>query len=218
MSIPVNCWRFVYRGALPNGEVWQTGVWLQGSAPSSNAAALALAQTEFNSEGTNTPSSFWNAFKSHTGAGVTLTAVLVYSYPNGGTVAQYVGQSTGTALLGTGAGGVCPNQVSMCMSLLTGQSGRSYRGRMYLPPIISSELTVNGLWTSGTTTSITTAWATKFTDFNVAAGFGKVVVVSQKHTSATQVLQIRTDFRPDVQRRRANRVQNIGAVTQPVTP
>jgi hypothetical protein len=208
----------VYRGALPNGEVWQTGFWFTGSAPTSNAGAAAVAQAEFSSEGTTTSSSFWNVFKSHTPSSVTLTAVIVYSYPNGGTQAQFIGQSAGTPLAGTGATTALPNQVSMCMSLLTGQAGRSYRGRMYLPPLLGAEVTATGLWVTTTAASIANVWGVKFTNFNAASGFGKVAVVSQKRTSATQVLQLRIDYRPDVQRRRANRMTNIGSTVANVTP
>lgn len=218
MAVPAGCWRIVYRGSLPNGERWQTGFWLQGNEPTSNLEAQNAAQIEFDSEGTTTGSSLWNVIKAFLNPAVTLDLVTVYSYPAGGTTAQYIGSSTGSPHVGAASGNIAPNQVCMVASLLTGQAGRSYRGRMYLPVGISTWSATTGFFTSSNMTNVATALATKFTDFNAASGEGKVVVVSQTRTVATQVLSVRVDSRPDIQRRRADRTTGITSVSETVTP
>ncbi len=218
MAIPADCWRIVYKGRNLNGEVWQTGFWLQGNAPTSNATAQIAADLEMNAEATATASSFWNVFKAQIGPAITLDNVTVYSYPAGGTTAQFVGVSTHAPLVGTAASTYLPNQIAMCVSLLTGASGRSYRGRMFLPGQQQSYTLATGFWTAGAMSAIAGVLATKFTDFNAASGSGNVVVVSQKLTSALEVLAVRIDSRPDVQRRRANKTTGITTAVAAVTP
>lgn len=217
MPVPTDCWRIVYRGSLPYGEVWQTGVWLQGNAPTSNSAATAGAQLEFGAEGTATPSSYWNAVKALLPSSITLDQVAVYSYPTGGTTAAFIGLSTGTPLAGTSSNNLLPNQMCACLSLLTDSSGRSYRGRMFLPVSSSLIPPTSAKLDSTPRTTLTGVWSTKFTDFNAASGWGDVVVVSQKLGIATRVTAVRMDSRPDVQRRRANRETGIVSTTAVVT-
>lgn len=217
MAIPPDCWRIVYRGSLPHGEQWQSGYWLNGNAPTSNVTATAAAELEMESEGGTSESSLWNVFKDFIGQEVTLDLVAVYSYPAGGTAAAHIGLSTAPSLPGGNAVGIQgPNQISTVVSLLTGQAGRSFRGRMYLPGLDRNHQP-SGLYALDYATAIANVMATKFTDGNAASGWGKAVVVSTSKTLHTQISAVSVDTRPDVQRRRANKTAGIQRAVSAVT-
>jgi hypothetical protein len=205
-----------YKGRLPHGEVWQTGFWLRGGAPLDNAAATTAAQLEFDSEGTSTPSSLWNVLKAFLDPSVTLDNVTVYSYPAGGTDAAAIGVSTGAAHVGTTASGIGPNQVAMCVSLLTPAAGRSQRGRMFLPIGLAAISGGTGFFTTTAITNISTALATKFVDFQASSPPWIASVVSQLHTSSLPISSVSIDSRPDVQRRRANKISDATRVAHAV--
>lgn len=216
MAIPAGCWRIVYRGNLPGGEVWQTGFWLNGGAPTSNGAAIAAAQVEFDAldDATSGP---YNVWKTLVNANVSIAQVAVYSYVTGGTHADFVGLSSGTPKAGTATGAQLPNQIGVVLSLLTNQSGRSFRGRMYWPISLGVQA-ATGQWTVANLQPFVTRMAKHFQDFDNAAGEGNVVVVSSKLTAATDVTGLRMDTRPDVQRRRANKQVVTGQATAVVNP
>lgn len=60
-------------------------------------------------------------------------------------------------VVGGGGGGVMPNEVALCMSLRSGLTGRSTRGRVYVPGIPSTVVTGNVI-NSTFTSAMLTAW------------------------------------------------------------
>lgn len=216
MAVPANVMRYVFAGSLLNGEKWQTGIWFQGNLPTSNGSAATAAELEMTSQAGATPSSFWNVLKAFMPAGVTLDFVKVYAYPTGGTAATFVGQSVHAPIPGTAANVAMPNQVALCTSLLTGVSGRSFRGRMYWPASAAAGLwsQVSALFIVAGLTSFTTALAQMITDFNAVGQVG--VVVSQTRTLATPITTVRADTRADIQRRRARSESGITSVVRAV--
>lgn len=54
---------------------------------------------------------------------------------------QPLAESTGGAVAGTGAGAALPPGVALVLTLRTNQSGRAFRGRVYLPGLDSGALT-----------------------------------------------------------------------------
>jgi hypothetical protein len=197
--------------------VWQSGYWLRGNAPTSNESASSAAQLEFDSS-TDSVSGVWNYLAPFYPSSVTLDLVKVFSYPSGGTTAAFVGQSTGAVKIGTSATIPSLNQASLVTTLRTSSAGRRHRGRMYWPLGSGTNIGTNGQVTLSTCTGLATRLAKHFSDGNAASGWGEAVVVSQVATEAVPVTQITVDTRPDVQRRRANRMTSVQRASAAVTP
>lgn len=60
-------------------------------------------------------------------------------------------------IAGAGGAGVMPNEVALCMSLRTGLTGRSQRGRVFVPGLPTTAVVQNTVQTSFTTAMLT-AW------------------------------------------------------------
>lgn len=203
-------------GTYDNGDIWETGFWLNGTGVSSEGAANALAEiitATLNSEDSSgamriLAASFWT-----TGVHWTETRSYVYT---GGSTATYVGLYVLPVVrTGLGTTNILPNQVSLVLTTLTGLAGRRNRGRMYLP-VNFSPLTGAGLFPASDVNVLTDSMALAFTDIN-ASDTGKVVLVSRTGTTARQISAVRADQRPDIQRRRANK-EGVGTIVNwPVT-
>jgi hypothetical protein len=214
MGIPANVMKNTYSGTLPNGEIWQYGLWFQGNLPTSNAAAATAADLEMADEAGTSTSSIWNVLKSFVPPSISLQSVRVDSYNTGGPSVNFSGISTHAAVPGTAASTqLLPNQVALCMSLVSDTAGKSGRGRVYLPVSIVSGIysSNNGLFVTSGLNSLLSAFKAKFDD---DAAVGQVaVVVSRLHTIAHPITVISADTRPDIQRRRANRMTGITRVS-----
>ena len=116
-------------------------------------------------------------------------------------------------LAGSGVGGLYPPQVTVCVSLRTGLSGRSYRGRLYFIGLGTGNVITGGLITQATATALANNFNTLRTAM-VTAGYALCVLslYSGKDSNgkkipraagiATPVTTIAVGLRVDTQRRR----------------
>jgi len=113
--------------------------------------------------------------------------------------------TTGNA--GTGVSAAAAANASICVSLRTSFTGRSFRGRMYFGGLLSGQLTDAQNWS----TSMATAYATFVTDFITALGaINQTLVVVSNYAAgvvraialATEVISLIVDTKVDSQRRR----------------
>lgn len=107
---------------------------------------------------------------------------------------------------GTIAGSAAPNNVAACLSLRTGFSGRSNRGRKYYGGIVAADVADNDLGTTRVTNMLTSALTLRT---NITTAGGEWVVASFFTLGAPRVTGVSKaisgfimDFRVDTQRRR----------------
>lgn len=205
MGIPSGVARISLVGHQTGGEIFDTSFWVGGTGvPTSNADANTYAAQVSSQLGGPTLTELCSLLDSDSG----YDEVRVYSYPSGGPTASFVGSAT----IGSGTGTnstFMPLQQCMCITLLTGLSGRQNRGRMYLPATGLS-LTSGHLFSGTTVQNVVEAMAGFFGGVNGLGSTNDVCVVSQTATTFHTVTAVRADERPDIQRRRANR-QATGA-------
>jgi hypothetical protein len=121
--------KFVTYGDINGAQSWSFGIW------TGVATTGTPTSTDLNNALTviNTPlTAFWNTYKTKNLATVRLLGFKAYFYPTGSAVATLVAQQAITPAPGTGTQGTSPRN-ALVVSLLTGSSGRSYRGRFYVP-------------------------------------------------------------------------------------
>lgn len=209
--------KIVLAGTAPGGEIWETGFWMSATGVHDEATAAAQAEVvagTLNSTDSSgamriTAATIWTAQ-------FMWTKVTCYAY-TGGTTAAYVGEYTlPSPRAGSVGSAPHPNQVALVLTLRTGASGRRNRGRMYLPAS-GAPTAANAQMVFGDISTLTTAWATAFTDIN-ASDAGKIIVLSRTGGTFRQVSSVDSDTRLDVQRRRANRQAPVATSTGAVTP
>lgn len=212
MAIPADTCRAVLVGSAPGGEIFETGFWLKVNS------ALTLSQVNdlaafLSDEFTGTARLPLAALiKTDT----SYDTIKVYAYPSGGPTATWVGE----APVNTGHGSASSNSpLYMCMvaSLKTGLAGRTHRGRMYLPAS-GLDLTDAHRLNAAKAAAACTGLANWFQAINggPAPADAKVAVVSQKNTSWLEVSQVTIDDKPDVQRRRENKMDSGTTATAAV--
>lgn len=112
--------------------------------------------------------------------------------------------TTGFPLVGALSGGFeLPHQVALITTVKTAYAGRSYRGRNYLPAMCEGN-SANGLFTTGATTPVTTAWNTFLGHYGASGSDSnwQWVVWSDKLQLATPVTGFVVRSNPGVIRRR----------------
>lgn len=205
MGIPAGVSRVSLIGTGPGAEIFETGFWLQ-VAPATDALADALAADIVAAAGTVALPNL----RSLIPADSSYRSVRVYSYPAGGPTAAHVGE----AAIATGAGtatGSNPLQVAMVVTLLTGSAGRRNRGRMYLPA--TGVVMVDHMFSSARVDAAAQGVR------DLLAGLGSEtppkppVVVSTAGSSAKPITSVRADNKPDIQRRRANKLIETHSLT-----
>lgn len=214
MSIPVGCTRVVHYGALPGGEVWNTGHWMIGTGIDSNTSANAIAaQLTLAMTDSGAP---WgtSGIQNINSAGVTYKGAKVYHYMTGGPAASFQGESINlTPPAGTAGAQTMPDQCAVCVSLLTEASGRQNRGRMYLP-INSATLPASGQLGTGTNTQYVTALKVYLQKATFRIPGSSIVVMSNVGSHTTGVTRLRADTIVDTQRRRTNKLVPVGINVQ----
>jgi hypothetical protein len=204
MAIPSGVCRVSLVGTLGSDEVFDTSFWTLGGAGS-------LADAQFIADGVagliKGTGAFTNTLSLLAGPGQ-YSQVRVYAYPTGGPSATWVAEAS-LELTGTGTTAM-PYQTCAVVSLRTAESGRSARGRMYLPATgigVGSDHQMSSTFVP----DLAEEWATLLTavDNLVAPDGGNpsVVVVSQTRTNTLIVDRVIVDSRLDIQRRRANKQQ-----------
>jgi hypothetical protein len=146
------------------------------------------------------------------------TSLKVYSYPDGGPTATFVGEAPIVSMVGTG-GGNAPLYMCVVLSLRTGISGRSFRGRMYLPANGVALTTAHRLPTAAVA-AVTLGMGNWFNAINALTGdnIASVSVLSQHLGEHFDVNEVTGDDKPDVQRRRENKMDKGTVASKIVIP
>lgn len=212
MPVPANTLRFSFVGKIGVSDIWNCSVWLRpvgsATAPTTGAATDALLTSLKGVSGwTTLRSAILTCIRSID----SLDHETLYSYATTGNQATAVAQQSDVAA-GTGATQVNPPQVCQVMTLQTGVAGRSQRGRIYWPATALGLSSTDGQF-SGTISNVRTGFAAwVLGTAGLAAGWAPYVV-SQTHTSSLPVVSIRVDTKPDIQRRRVNKVTPTTSAT-----
>lgn len=212
MSIPGNHVRFVFGASNVGGEKINTGFWVfLNSSPPTQSDLDTL---------TTDAATLWNSF---TGAiqgflytGVTWANVNSYYYD--GTSDNAALQSIHALTANTGTVSTNGGPIDQCLvvSLRTGLPGRNRRGRMYIPyhtPVLAA----SGNTSSTNATTMATAAGTLLNGWS-AAHVGWAAVVSRTSTQSRPVTQVQVDTKPDIQRRRENKLVASSTALVTITP
>lgn len=212
MAIPADVVRLALFGTLVGGEIWNTNVWARPVVYPDPVVPddEDSAQTLLNNFTTGTEwGAFLNSLLALQRPGDSIDGAKLYSYRTGGPAATVIAEK---AITGPGTGSSShPNQVCRVLTLRSAFAGRSRRGRMYLPAagaVIAQSTGLfsdNGQTLVNNTANLFKHWA-NLTDAYYAS------IVSQTLGSAVSVIQVDTDQRADIQRRRADR-ENVGTRT-----
>lgn len=208
---PANTMRLVVRGHSVGSEIWQCALWFKpvvtgDTVPHNNTEATntlgainSLAQF----------STWLNGIASAllpTTAGV--DSLALYSYPSGGNTAAAQAVLP-RAIAGSAGGASLPLQTCLVASLRTDQSGRRYRGRIYLP------LQASNLASGQLGNTAVDAQANNLAGFLSATKLATILpsgngiygcVASSAQNAATSITAVIVDSRPDTQRRRSTKL------------
>jgi hypothetical protein len=135
------------------------------------APTIAQAQAIF---AAITTGAAWTAFAGHISTTTSLASVTIKSVH---AADQPTVQSTGAAVLGTHASVSTPNEVALVVTLRTALSGKSNRGRMYIPGYAVGVVNAANV-ALATTVTDTTTWASGFIGIYAAQGY--TMVIGQK--------------------------------------
>lgn len=207
MPLPANCNHYVLRGTGPGGEIWQTGYWTQSTGSWADEPAFQ-DHVDFLSSAVN---SFFNAIRSRIYSSYALTELRGYFYTGSGVSAEFVGAHAYSPIPGTSEIPGSPIDTCLVATLQTGFAGRSRRGRMYLP-FHGTVQVVNGSVT-GDVTQYASALKDLFDSINSETD-EVPAVVSPTLGDSSPILAVRVDSKPDVQRRRENRLTADTSVTE----
>ena len=205
---PNNTQRLSVGGDTYGGEVWECTLWFKptvigDTVPDNNGDAATTLDNMTTGTEWDTLAGALVRFLPTSGG---INKAKLYCYPGGGSAAAAIAEKTLT-VAGTGTGGTTPLQTSLVATLLTGQAGRSYRGRIYVPaPNISissdHQVSLSDITAVANGVAQYLSW-TKLAAI-LPSGNGLLgVVASEKRLAATSITQVRVDSKPDVQRRRA---------------
>jgi hypothetical protein len=200
MPLPVisNVVRAAVRGTCPSGQRWINVLhfhWTGAGSPIANIAALHTQVLKLYTG---------PAYAGGLGAGLALNNSSVpqtcddvtYTPLDGSTASAVV--NVGVAA--TGAVQMQPSEVAMVTTLRSLTRGRSFRGRVYLPPKDTGVITSVGVISP----AIITAYLAQWNGFNAAAGAANWthVIASYKLAIGTAVQSYTMDNKFDVQRGR----------------
>lgn len=205
-----NTARYVMQGTLLTGEVFAWGFWEDRTG-----ATGPGSQSDWDTVVTAVKTQWATTAAAQACAlirpGDHYTQITGYYYGTGGSApATYIS----TVSLGNAAGTGTkdhPDQTCQVVTLLTGLNNARGRGRCYLPAT-GANIT-NGLFADVATvnTAIAAWWSAVF------SGTGGVVVYSKTDAAVRKVVNLRSDTRPDIQRRRANKQTGITTSIHAVT-
>lgn len=192
--------RVVIKGTGVGSEIWQTGFWTVAGTPAGTQAQLATDCTAM----AGFVGTWFTAIKGLLYTSFSLTEVDMYQYVSPATTASLQAQNVLTAVPGTLAAASSPIDTSCVVSIRSATPGRSGRNRMYVP--CHGQITpATGCFASSANNTIGTATKALFTS---VAGYSTYVpvVLSRTKNAWYPPVNIDTDNKPDVQRRRENRL------------
>jgi len=203
--------RISFFGRIGADQSWSTGWSFTNTGTPSSQNLMDLLAYQVSQE----CDLMWNGNNQGVGAAslnaqdTTMTGVRAYWYPAGTNKASAQGEFIYSApRVGTGTASL-PTQTSVVVSTLSGNPGRANRGRMYLP---ATGATLNGhQLVLAPTGQFTTQIGNALTNFNLidsAVGDYRCVIASAQ--APIPIVRVRVDTRPDIQRRRADKVFAYG--------
>lgn len=199
-----NYFRAVLIGSLPGGEVWNCSLWYNNlnGYTDENAVAEGVRSTFV--------SLFWsqstNPWASRVSNACTFDRVQTFHYDGPNLIAE--GASTGASTPGTGGTAPSPNYSAAVFTLLTGEFGRSKRGRIYLPYTTSVSNT-NGQLVVVLGHAQNLATFLRQSTFTGATGPVVPSVFSRHLNILTPISGVRLDTKPDTQRGRNASLSNV---------
>lgn len=200
MGVPNGVLKLVYSGLLASGaERWACSLWFNGYTDIGGSSGTSYDGTH---ESTGTAYVAWRtAMLQLMRPEDSMQQVDAYFY-SGGVATQH---ATAPAVhAGAGSVNTMPTQVAAVMTLRTALATRSGRGRIYLPARAVGVTPASGLFSGTLVNTAVDTLASWFTA-QKAAGF-PAVVVSQTHGTFQPITTVDADGRPDIQRRRANKL------------
>jgi hypothetical protein len=208
MAIPANVAKVVLAGNLSSGlDIWNCVVHGQLSAAINQTETDLLAEAGYEA---------WHT--AFLGAGISghfgNPTNLIKATATGLDVDNHaltIGEFAPSGAIPAGSGGnPLPSEVAVCVSLVTGVPGRSYRGRMFLAGVASNDSGADGLLAAGAPLIFANA-ALAFLE-DITANFHTLVpakaitmgVLSVRRGVITPIGSTRCGNQFDVQRRRRN--------------
>lgn len=211
--------RSVIHGRMNASQSWSIGLNHTTSFSSADQTDVAaLAESIYQAFLTNV----WNesasfqqkSFISTTGS---VDGCSVYYYGAGGNQATVVGESSGASSAGTRATAYWPGQCALVCSLLSGLSGRSNRGRLYMPRSggVMDNTLRDGASDVDNLARQVALWISAVDALSF--GTGLAAVITSPRDNAPTVTQVVVDNVVDTQRRRRDKTlsthQGVGTVT-----
>ena len=187
-------------GHLATNEIFDTSFWISGGVPTTQGEATSVAGEIATLA--NTTILGTNGLKTLLSNDCGLDKVKVYSYPEGGPQAQWIGEAAVASGNGTQASNILPLQCCVVTTLRTGQPGRSRRGRMYWP-CTATDLDSGHNFTHAATFLTQVKAFFDGVNATVAQSGVSVVVMSPTLSRTFVVNQVTADKKLDIQRRRA---------------
>lgn len=189
--------RIVFAGNLPGGEQWSISHAVGGTGISTQNDLNVLVSNAIIAYSATT--SLKSILQAANPAGFSVASCTGYWYTSNGPALYQARQAIGDN--GSAASQPLPNQAAVVVSLLTALSGRTHRGRMYIPQL-SKNLTAGQLATADVD-AICTAVKNYIAALNGSVGGYSVAVASTVSAALTHVTSVRVDSKVDTQRRRA---------------
>ena len=212
MAIVAGVNRLSIVGTGPSGEIFDTSFWVEGPVVASNTQANALAEAAATHFIASARAALLNLIYSD----YVYRSIRAYCYPSGGPAASFIGEHSIGDAPGTASSPSLPLQTAMVASLRTGSAGRRHRGRMYLPA--SGAPITNHQFQSTNVNNVSAGMAAFFTALNADVVGATVHIVSQVGGGAvTPVTAVIVDAKPDIQRRRADKLVAASTTSTDVT-
>lgn len=198
-------------GTLPGGEVWSVNpkfAIVGGGAVDDYQILLGWASSVAGLNGGNVLPTNMRAILSTVGA---VTSIRAEYYGESGRLDVAAEFVLSSPVAGTGTASKTFSD-ALCVSLLSGRPGRSYRGRLYFPAL-AIQLAAGTLRIApATTQTYATEVATYLDAIADAVGAGATVrpmIVSQTRNVNTQISAVRVGDVLDTQRRRRDALQEL---------
>ncbi len=156
-----NCLQVVLDWGMADGKVGHNVTYGHYAALPGNL--VATAQSIFSGL---TTGAAWTALAASLSTASSLQSVTVRDV---NTQDQPVSQSTGASQAGTAAFDALPNEIAACLSLKTALTGRSNRGRAYIPGFQVNAVGSGNIISAGTVTALNN-WAATWMSVYSAAG------------------------------------------------
>lgn len=208
MPIPAGVARWTIEGTSTAEEVWAFDFWTR---PGTGVPTFASWQATNDAyAGLLVSTGLAAALASLIPTTGAVTALRSLYYRNGPNAEYSAVKALSPAVAGTSTTRAAL-VMSFCVSTLTGRTGQSYQGRMYLPAC-GMPLDTTHKFTAGSMTAVVDKLRLMLSAGYTDGQYGPPVVVSRTKGEATPITQLRYDLKPDTQRRRANN-QSPGART-----